>query len=270
MPGDLAVLAPWLARWDLTLDGDPFRTGYANSLLAPVRRAGEPAMLKLSRHVEDLRAADLMVWWAGEGAARVLARDGEALLLERLQGPRSLAGMARDGRDDDASAILCGVADRLHAPRAKPAPSDLAPLSTWLRALAPAAGARGGILAASQAMAGRLLTANEEPCVLHGDLHHANVLDAGARGWLAIDPKGICGPRAYDYANILCNPDAETALAPGRLARQVTVVAEAARLPRERVLQWLLVHAGVSAAWSLQDGFDPSAALAIAEIAAGL
>lgn len=30
---------------------------------------------------------------------------------------------------------------------------------------------------------------------LHGDLHHGNVLDFGASGWLAIDPKGLKGER---------------------------------------------------------------------------
>ena len=263
------AFAPWLARWELTPDGNPERTGYAGNLLLPVRQGGVAAILKLSRHPEDRRGAALMAWWDGDGAARVLAREGEALLMERLEGPRSLVTMARGGLDDAASEVLCAVADRLHANRPKPPPAELIPLDVWLRALAPAAQAQGGVLVRCQAMAQRLLAADEEPCVLHGDLHHANVLDS-PRGWLAIDPKGIRGPRGYDYANILCNPDAGTALAPGRLERQAAVVAEAARLPRERLIQWLLVHAGVSAAWCVQDGFDPAAALAIAEIASRL
>lgn len=270
MESDLAALAPWLARWRLTLDGEPFRTGYAGNLLAPVQVGGAAAFLKLSRHPEDRRGAALMAWWDGDGAVRVLAHEGDALLLERLDGPRSLSAMAREGDDDAASRVLCAVADRLHATRATPPPADLLPLGPWLRALEPAALSQGGVLSASFAMSKRLVAANEEPCVLHGDLHHANVLDGGARGWLAIDPKGIRGPRGYDYANILCNPDADTALAAGRLERQAAVVSEAARIPRERLLQWLLVHAGVSAAWCLQDGFDPSAALAIAERALAL
>jgi aminoglycoside/hydroxyurea antibiotic resistance kinase len=42
--------------------------------------------------------------------------------------------------------------------------------------------------------------------VLHGDLHHGNVLDFGLRGWLAIDPKGLLGERGFDFANIFTNP----------------------------------------------------------------
>ncbi|THD76242.1 MAG: hypothetical protein E7812_16820 [Phenylobacterium sp.] len=258
---------PWLTAWGLRLDGAAFRTGYAGNWLLPVRQGGTAAMLKLSHHAEEQRGARLMAWWAGEGAARVLAQDGEALLLERLVGPRSLTAMARGGEDDAASRILCQVADRLHVARPEPPPGDLVPLPVWLRALKPAAAADGGMLAAAQATAERLFAANEEPAVLHGDLHHANVLDGGPRGWLAIDPKGITGPRGYDYANILCNPDPETALTPGRLDRQLAVVAEAARLPRERLIQWLLVHAAAAAVWCRQDGFDAEPALALARSA---
>jgi streptomycin 6-kinase len=68
--------------------------------------------------------------------------------------------------------------------------------------------------------------------VLHGDIHHGNILDAGQRGWLAIDPKGLIAERGFDFANMFCNPDLKTAVAPRRLARQASVVAEAADLDR--------------------------------------
>jgi streptomycin 6-kinase len=163
--------------------------------------------------------------------------------------------------------ILCGVGDRLHAPRARPLPQGLFPLASWFRALAPAAAAHGGVLVVSLKAAEALLADQRDIVVLHGDLHHNNVLDGGERGWLVIDPKGVLGERAYEYATTLCNPDADLALAPGRLARQAGVIARAARLDRERLLRWVLAHAGVSAAWCMADGFDPAAALAIAEIA---
>ncbi|HEX2211426.1 MAG TPA: aminoglycoside phosphotransferase family protein, partial [Longimicrobium sp.] len=91
----------------------------------------------------------------------------------------------------------------------------------------------------------------------------------GARGWLAIDPKGLVGERGFDFANLFCNPDLETATSPGRLARQAGVVAAAAGMERARLLRWVLAWAGLSAAWSLEDADDATLALAVAEIAAG-
>lgn len=262
-----AAFRPWLARWGLAPDGPAFATPIGSRLM-PVLQDGRPAMLKLAGHEEERRGARLMAWWDGQGAARVLAIEGEALLLERLAGPGDLAAMARGGRDDEASAILCEAAAVLHAPRTGPPPDTLVPLPQWFRALAPAAAAHGGVFARAEATARRLLGERRETAVLHGDLHHGNVLDGGARGWLAIDPKGLVGERAFEFANLLRNPDVETALAPGRLARRASLVAARAGIERGRLLDWAFAYAALGAAWSLQAGDDPAPGLAIAEAAA--
>lgn len=70
-----------------------------------------------------------------------------------------------------------------------------------------------------------LLNSMQSQVVLHGDIHHGNILDFGAHGWLAIDPKGLLGERGFDFANIFCNPDAYTATKPGHLERQAAIVA---------------------------------------------
>jgi streptomycin 6-kinase len=238
-----------------------------SSRLLPVRRNGAPAMLKIALEAEERRGPILMVWWAGQGAAPVWAHEGDALLLERATGPGSLTTLVHEGRDDEATRIICAVAARLHAPRGSSPPS-LLPLTQWFEALAPVAAREGGLLARAAAVASELLQSPQEVGVLHGDLHHANVLDFSPRGWLAIDPKRLQGERGFDFANILFNPDLETATAPGRLARQASVAAEAAGLDRRRLLQWGLAFAGLSAAWFIEDGVTPTFDLAIAEIAA--
>ena len=258
-------LRRYVERWRLTPDGAPFHTH--SSLLQPVRHGGTPAMLKLAVEAEERAGAALMVWWNGDGAARVLEHDGSALLMERAVGEASLAEMARGGRDDEASRILCAAAARLHAPRDRPQPLAV-PLPEWFRDLEPAATGHGGVLAQAAATARELLREPRDVAILHGDIHHENVLHFGSRGWLAIDPKCLIGERGFDFANIFCNPDAETALAPGRLARQASVVAEAAGLERRRLLQWILAFAGLSTAWSLTDGDVPELSLDVAEIAA--
>lgn len=254
-----------LARWDLVPDGEPIET--PSSLLLPVRRNGVPAMLKITREEEERRGGALMAWWQGEGAAKVLARHGDALLLERAAGTRSLAAMVATGHDDEASHILCVVAARLHVPRPDP-PSELVPLPRWFEALAPAARTHGGLLAEADTEARTLLAESCEVVVLHGDLHHGNVLDGGERGWLAIDPKGLLGDRTFDFVNILRNPDAVTATAPGRFDRQLAVLADAAALDRRRLLQWTLAFTGLSAAWHLADGTRPELDFTVAGMAA--
>jgi streptomycin 6-kinase len=261
------VFAAYLARWDLTPDGDRIVT--PTSTLLPVLRGSVAAMIKIATHPEERRGNRLMTWWDGHGAARVLAQDGNTVLLERAVGARSLADFARSGRDDEASRIICGVVADLHAVRKKP-PPDLVPLTQWFRELAPAAAAQGGILLRCAEVARELLAAPMDIVVLHGDIHHGNVLDFGDHGWLAIDPKGLIGEHGFDYANIFCNPDHETATATGRLARQVDIVANAAGLNPTRLLEWIIAWSGLSAAWSISDGESPDTALEIAECAAAV
>jgi len=259
-------LAEYLGQWSLRTDGTPLHTHAA--CLLPVLRSGQSAMLKLSTGGDERRAGAVLRWWDGEGAVRVLATstDGDALLLERAMGSLSLATLARTGDEGDAAAtrILCTVASRLHAPRpmAPPLPS----LSDHFAAL-DAAAALGGVFSACHAVARDLLAAPQDSVVLHGDLHHGNVLDGGGRGWLAIDPKGYMGERGFDFANILCNPDAALATLPGRLERQVGLIAHEARLDPARLLAWVAAWAGLSAAWHLEDGTPPETALAVAATA---
>jgi len=159
------------------------------------------------------------------------------------------------------------VIAKLHAPRSKPLP-DLIPLSQWFSELKLAAKSHGGILSLSAATAHELLTNPREVGVLHGDIHHDNVLDFGERGWLAIDPKRLIGERSFDYANLFCNPDHKAATSCGRFTRQVAVVTEAAGLERKRLLQWILAWADLSAAWFLGDSAMLKAALTMAHLAA--
>jgi streptomycin 6-kinase len=260
------ALDDYLARWRLAPDGTPLST--YTSILLPVQWEGTPAMLKVATEAEERRGAESMVWWAGEGAARVLAHDGEALLMERATGEASLDEMARNGRDDEASRIICAVASRLHTPRDHPPSPSLVPLTRWFADLEPAAARHGGLLNLAAATARELLDEPQDVVVLHGDIHHGNILDFGPRGWLAIDPKHLVGERAFDFVNILRNPDDQLALAPGRFSRQVTIVADAAGLDRTRLLKWTLAFTGLSAAWILGDGDQPDLDLAVAELAA--
>ena len=158
------------------------------------------------------------------------------------------------------------VTMRLHAPRAGP-PPELVPLTRWFEALAPAARTHGGLLAQADLAAQALLADPRDVVVLHGDIHHGNVLDGGERGWLAIDPKGLLGERTFDFVNILRNPDAAAALTPGRFDHQVEVLTAAASVERQRLLEWTLAFAGLSAAWHLADGTPADLDLAVAGLA---
>lgn len=262
---EMQELRQALQRWELMEDGAPFQT--PTSVLQRVRlKNGACAFLKLALCKEERQGAALLRWWQGEGAVRVLAQHGTLLLLEGACGVRSLSQMAQNGEDDAASRILCHVATRLHG-RVAAHPPKLIPLSRCFHALALAAATQGGIFQELSAIAHSLLAKPQQIVLLHGDLHHENVLDAGERGWLCIDPKGYLGERGFDHANIFCNPDYPTATQPERFERRVQIVAEAARLEGHRLLSWIAAWAGLSAAWHMADGGNADTALAVAALA---
>jgi streptomycin 6-kinase len=256
------LLAPYLRRWRLVPDGAAFVT--PSSVLMPVVAGGRAAILKVATEREEELGNRLMAWWDGTGAAPVLEHDGPAILLARAEGPRSLARMAAagDAQDDEATRVLCTVAMTLHGASGLP-PAGLVGLDRWFRELFEHAETRGGFFAGAASVARTLIDENREPVVLHGDVHHGNVLDFGDGGWRAIDPKHVTGDRAFDFANILCNPTAAIALAPGRLERQLAVICEQTGIDRDRMTAWTVAWCGLSAAWNEREDDDAGHALQV-------
>ncbi|KAG8154995.1 aminoglycoside phosphotransferase family protein [Burkholderia catarinensis] len=255
----------YLGLWGLVPDGGPILT--ASGGLLPVVWHARPAMLKVATCDEERRGNALMTWWNGQGAAQVWQHDADAILLERARPAPTLGGFSASGHDDDAMRIACAVVARLHAHRA-PQPPAVVPLHDWFYALL-SNDAADGVLRRSAAVARQLLAeAPVDEVVLHGDIHHGNILHFGDRGWLAIDPKGLRGDRAFDYANLFCNPAPDIAADPARFDRRVALVADAARLDRRRLLQWILAWSGLSAVWMMEDGLPPDTRLQVATLAA--
>jgi len=254
----------YLTGWALTADGEPFFT--PSSKLLPVRYQHLPCMLKIAVSSEERTGGQLMVWWNGDAAARVLAHDDHALLLERATGKNSLTTMAKNNQDDQATTIICAVVTKLHAHTNTCLPPPLVPLYHWFKTLDDAA-QYNSVLRQAAITASKLLHSPEQNVILHGDIHHANILDFGVRGWLAIDAKGLLGERGFDFANIVCNPDAATATKPSRLEQQISIVANAANLDYHRLMKWILAYAGLSAAWHFEDGTNPELALSIVRLA---
>jgi streptomycin 6-kinase len=254
-----------LEAWHCEPDGAPF-TSHA-SLLWPVRRDGCPRMLKIVDPEDDeVGGAAILAALDGRGAVRLLQAEGPNQLMERVipaEGP-SLEEMVTQGRDDEATGIICEVIATLHA--ALPGTADLPLLIPFDRRSDDMREhlAEGRVPVSDLPSFHHAVGLGEEMIAesrsgwvpLHGDMHHLNVLEDQERGWLAIDPKGILGPRVSEYANTVCNPLSQSGLVtdPARMARQAAIIAERGGFAVEEVLRWAWLHAMQVAAWSL---FEP-------------
>ena len=253
-------LADAVERWALA---DPaFAAETATSVIYRVAHGEHgPAALKLLKPGagdDEARGGAMLAWYGGHGAARVFGLAPDAVLMEWLPG-ETLGDVARAGRDDAATLLLADVVERLHARRDAP-PPELTPLRlrfASLFRLGPEAWPENArpLVARAAAIARDLLDAQAPARPLHGDIHHDNILRSGD-GWLAIDPKGLVGDPAYDYANSFQNPERAEPLVrdAGRIARHATALSERTGLPRRHLLAWAVAHTALSGAWNIEDG----------------
>ena len=110
--------------------------------------------------------------------------------------------------------------------------------------------------------------------LLHGDLHHENILQTGNE-WRAIDAKGVVGDPGYETGLLCYNPMPQLSQVSDLrrlLARRVEQLAEELHMERERIRGWGLAQCILSSWWHVEDGYQqpPQDVLACAEIMANL
>jgi streptomycin 6-kinase len=119
----------------------------------------------------------------------------------------------------------------------------------------------------------RLYTESSPPCLIHGDFHQFNILSS-EHGWLAIDPKGVIGHPEYEVGPLMINPwDSFLNGTNPRVQteRRLSILSERLGFPRQRLLDWALCHAVLSAWWDTQpDGTGGEYSLRCAELFASL
>jgi streptomycin 6-kinase len=218
------------------------------------RHSGDYAALKAYKDGDMKNEAAGLEYLAalkGRSAVHIYKVEQGAALMEWLEGA-SLGDLARSGQDMAASKHLAEVAKSLHfpPPALNTSLPNLADIfeellefrcpSTWDQKL----------FHAAQSYARDLLRSAPAPTTLHGDLHHDNVLKS-ARGYCAIDAKGVIGERGYELANALRNPlgMAVEMREPQRLAAHTSIYATALDVPLGRFQKIAAVQCALSMVW---------------------
>jgi streptomycin 6-kinase len=259
---DLPVLLKEISqRWSLKLL-PPFDNLSYNYVVPVIRKDGAEAVLKLGVPNKELtNEIEALHLLRGRGTVKLFESDRElgALLLERLNPGRPVYELADD---EAATSIAAQWMERVWepAPEGHPFPT----VSDWgkgfQRLRNEFEGATGlfpeELVIKAERVFQDLLGSMADSVLLHGDLHHWNILSAEREPWLAIDPKGVVGEPAYEvgawlrnpFPNILGMDDLQVLI-----QRRVNQFSERLGFEEERMLKWSFAQAVLAGWWSYEE-----------------
>ena len=212
----------------------------------------------------------------GEGACQLIDADEEKgfLLLERLK-PGVMLSTLED--DEQATHIAAEVMQKIW--RFDSAHDNFIRLSNWFEGLKDLRALFGGgtgpleekLVERVEKSVSDFLVENHMPVLMHGDFHHFNILSS-ERGWLVIDPKGVIGPAGYEVGPLMINPwgSLSDGVSNRLILRRVDILHDHLGWERERILEWSLAHAVLSAWWGIEDNTGWEYALGFARLIADL
>lgn len=151
-------------------------------------------------------------------------------------------------------AVFCKVMQRLHQ-ASNHVVGSFPHIKDWLDALDKAWDIPEHHLQKARRLRDNLLQTSRNERLLHGDLHHENILQHGET-WVVIDPKGVIGEPSYEVAAFIRNPMPDLLnLAEARaiISHRIQYFANAFALSKERILDWCFVQAVLALAWALEE-----------------
>lgn len=251
-----ATIAALEKEWNITA-GTPFRNLSFNYVASAELSDGKSAVLKIALPLNDPEIygeAEYLRLLNGKGVVNLLSFDREhkAMLLEKARPGANLRSVCRK---DQGKAVKIAI-DVLKS-LLRPVPSSrehFILLDDWFSGLERAIGTDFPQDYAERALSlyAELSADRKNIYLLHGDLHHSNILSATREEFLAIDPKGIIGHVGYDIGVFLNNHynwlEWNTRLA-GKLDQAISEFAYAFDLAAETIRRWAFCQMVVSSWW---------------------
>jgi len=272
LPGIVKRLS---AQWNLH-NLTPLPQGWAGNMVyaAEQKLPGgllREVVLKVGYDHQAIKQEAYALRFFSEGSCVVLLDNNEecaALLLERIApGTRLLSCFLHD--EKQAIHITVQIVQNLHS--ATGDYSSFPTIQQWLTGLEKNWPYLQNHLPKARALASYLVKTQQEPVLLHGDLHHENILQDHAGTWLAIDPKGVIGEPAYEVGSFVRNPIPDLLEQPnilGIISYRLDLFAELLKIDRQRIKEWCYVQEVLADCWSLKDGADPENMFDLARIIA--
>jgi len=267
LPGTVEILAD---HWNLSklIPADNMSFNY---VVKAICNTDQPVVLKIGFDVnviaDEVRA---LAYFDGNASVRLIDYNEKynALLLQQAIPGTSLKSFYPA---NDKFVIDCYV-DTVQKLLDKPLPNkhSFRHISDWLKAIDRFKSKQlpKYLLEKAIHLKNVLLASMRTEILLHGDLHHDNVLKNGDT-WLTIDPKGIIGEPEFEIAAFDFIHDAELVRdleIKELFLNRVKTIAERSNLNAERIRDWVFVRLVLSAVWYIEDNGDPGSAIKLAKV----
>ncbi len=218
-----------------------------------------PIILKLSLDTKGLIIeTSALKAFKGRGVVEVLDQTGGALLIERAIPGYSLKEFFPN-RETEVIAIACEAIKKLHSvPIINQ--NGFSTINDWLAALDKPCEQLGQSLIKARTLRDELLNTTDAPILLHGDLHHDNIL-AHDNNWKVIDPKGVIGELSYEVGCFIRNPLDDLPSHSDSLkiiTNRINAFSKNLNLDPDRIAKWCFVQAVLATVWSLEDNITPT------------
>ncbi|NOU71258.1 phosphotransferase [Paenibacillus sp. LMG 31458] len=255
------LIADCASRFDFSPQA-PFSNLSYNFVLRATRSDGKRVVLKLSFKKGELsREVSVLRAFEGRGAIHVLDADEEwgVALLEGAEPGIPLSTIENDALATD---IFCEVFRRLHL--SPPTGSQYPSLKQHFAAIERYRERFNDMkvdvplppnwVENAEECLEYLIATTSENFLLHGDLHHDNILRQDEEKWAVIDPKGIIGDIHFDTIQYLLNYEDRGGDCEQVLRDRVANMADRLDLDPRRIAMWGVARGVLEACWTIENG----------------
>lgn len=255
------LLKSLVKQWNFKIEKSCANLSF-NFVVLVVLEDGSKAILKCGvPDYEFKNEISALQCYGGEGAVKLIAADAKKgwLLEERCIPGKNLLSLKND---EKATTIALNLMQQLWRPLNSQV--KFPTLAKWLRGLdklqkyskANPKAFPKKLIDFSLNASKELLASSGEQVLLHGDLHHFNILSSVRNSWLVIDPKGVIGEREYEICAFMRNPGPQLLTSMNTkqvLSRRFDQIVEHTGFERERLLLWSIVNAVLVVWWCIDD-----------------
>jgi streptomycin 6-kinase len=243
------ILRSCESRWQLKV-GEPFDLTY-NYVAATDHDAVIKVCLPCSQFEAELNT---LLHYNGKGMCKVIAFDTDmkVLLIEQLKPGTNVRCL----NEEEGVLACCSVITEMQSVDEKPQ-FDFQILGILtedihkLRYFAGNLGFNDRLINKVEEVFAYLNSNERNVYLLHGDLHHDNILADGL-GWKAIDPKGLVGEVEHEVVPFLLNNLHEESIAK-TVDLRLQYFSKRLQIDIRRVYGWAFCRSVLSALWNLED-----------------